>query len=137
MVSRLLGTLFANHLKKLPHDIDYLVPVPLHRKRLKQRGFNQALEISREIYRNLNIPIHLNACQRVRYTEPQTDTSFEFRNQNVKHAFESDRSIQNKSIAIIDDVMTSGHTVNEMAKALRKGGAKKIVVWVVARAGKE
>jgi len=113
---------------------DVLIPVPLHKKRLKQRGFNQALEIAKILSKKLNTPIDYQACQRIKNTLPQSEISAEERKKNIHQAFAISKKINYQHIAIIDDVMTTGNTVNELAKALKKSGIKKISVWCIARA---
>lgn len=130
--AKILGTLLAKQL----HDTekpDLIIPVPLHEKRLRERGFNQAIEIAKPISKTLSIPIDRLSCKRIRYTEPQSLTPAKLRRKNVKNAFEVCRDISGKHIAIIDDVATSGHTINELAHALKKAGAIKIQAWCCAK----
>lgn len=128
----------ANHLaEKLAQRItqrpDYLVAMPLHPMRLRTRGFNQSLELARHIGRQLEIPLLPDACQRKRDTPPQTALSRKERGQNVRQAFTCTQNFSGKHIAIIDDVMTSGASLNEMAHTLRQAGAIMISAWVIAR----
>lgn len=111
-----------------------IIPVPLHPKRLKERGFNQALELAKPIARQLNIPFDLHSCQRIRATETQSLIPAEKRRSNMQDAFIVNKNFATKHVAILDDVMTTGHTVNELAKSLQKIKVEKIDVWCVARA---
>jgi len=113
---------------------EVIVPVPLHKKRLKERGFNQALEISKPISRHFNIPINIGICHRLRATLPQTKLSATKRKENVKKAFILNHKPHFKHIAILDDVVTTGATVEQIAFLFRKHGVKHIDVWCCARA---
>jgi ComF family protein len=113
---------------------DLLIPMPLYLTRLKERGFNQSVEIAKILAARLNVPIALDACTKVRDTAPQASLPLKERSSNVKGAFACNVDLSGKRIAIVDDVMTSGATVNELAKTLAKHGAAEISVWVVARA---
>lgn len=120
-----------------------IIPIPLHPRRLRQRGFNQALEIAKPIAKKFHVPLDTAHCQRVRYTEAQTQIPAEHRGSNVKNAFVVDKKFfcgENSNIshvAIMDDVVTTGHTVNELSRALRKAGVKTIDVWCCARTRKK
>ena len=110
------------------------MPVPLHPSRLRERGYNQALEIARPVARHLGIALDYHCTRRVRATPPQTELPRRQRHGNVHGAFALCRTPKATRIAIVDDVMTSGHTVNELAGCLRRAGVRHIEVWVVARA---
>jgi len=112
---------------------EIIIPVPLHRTRLRERGFNQALEIARPIARSLSIPVDYKSCERVRKTSAQSLLPAAERRKNIKGAFRVTRPIAARHVAILDDVMTTGHTVQELAATLRKAGVERIDVWVVAR----
>jgi ComF family protein len=113
-----------------------LIPVPLHRSRLRERGFNQATEIARVLGRRLGLTVEWNLCRRTRHTATQSLLPASARRHNVRNAFVLDRPPQARHVAIVDDVMTSGHTVNELARLLQRAGVDTIEVWVVARAGR-
>lgn len=112
---------------------DAIVPVPLHPEKIKARGFNQAIEISRYVSKQTGIPVLSNICIRVKNTPSQTELPWKERQQNVRDAFKCESDLTNKHIAILDDVMTSGATANALAKEIIKRGAAKVSVWVVAR----
>lgn len=133
-LARTLGRLFAERLRKLSKPPDAIVPVPLHPSRLRQRGYNQSLEIARVVAKRLDLPIVTRGAKRVRATAAQTTLPLKQRARNVRNAFAVNGDLKGKHVAIVDDVMTSGHTVGALAKALRRAGAKEISVWVVARA---
>lgn len=113
---------------------DLLIPMPLHPARLKERGFNQSVEIAKILARKLDIPVAPDACAKVRDTAPQASLPLKERSSNVKGAFACSIDLSGKRIALVDDVMTSGATLNELAKTLEKQGAAEINAWVVARA---
>ncbi len=114
--------------------VEALLPVPLHPTRLRQRGFNQALELAKPIAKALQKPLLLKSIQRKRNTQNQSDLAAKQRIKNLRNAFECVESLQHKSVAIIDDVMTTGSTANELANTLKQNGADYVEVWCVARA---
>jgi len=133
--ARLLAKLFHAQLQNnsLP---EVMIPVPLHPKRLRERGYNQALELAKELRKLTDIPVDSQSTRRSRYTERQADTPLKDKKGNVKNAFEIVTRPSASHVVIIDDVMTSGHTVDEFARALKKAGIDKVDVWVMARAGR-
>ncbi|MCL7420572.1 MAG: ComF family protein [Methylobacter sp.] len=132
--ARLLGQLLAEHVKTTAEMPDRIMPVPLHKARYRQRGFNQSLEIARTVARELQLPLDLESCRRHRNTPHQTDLPAKQRRKNLKNAFSLVKPIQAGHIAIIDDVMTTGSTVNELATLLKKAGVGRVDVWACARA---
>ena len=134
-LARLLGGLMAERLDASDTPVpDIIVPVPLHVRRLRERGFNQALELARPIAEQLAVPLDWHHVIRNRATDPQSDLSAKLRSRNVKGAFAVTAEFTGQRIAIVDDVMTTGHTVNELALALCRKGVADISVWVCARA---
>jgi ComF family protein len=133
--ARILGTLVARAAGErrdaLPHLI---VPVPLHRLRYRERGFNQARELARFIGSALRIPIDDRTCTRVRATADQTELSAAERRKNVRGAFAMTGPLRARHVAIVDDVLTTGSTVAAIAPVIRAAGATTIEVWAVARA---
>ena len=124
----------ADKLATLDPKPKLLISIPLHIHRYRQRRFNQATEIARPISRQLGIPLNLNACVRVRNTTPQFDLPAKQRKKNLRKAFEMKNAISADHVAIIDDVVTTGTTVNEVAKLMRQSGVRKIDIWSFARA---
>ncbi len=112
---------------------DCIVPMPLHPARLRERGFNQSLELARRIGRKLHIPLLDNVCQRVRDTPPQAALRWKERNRNVRRAFTCAANLSSQHVAVVDDVMTSGASLQELALALRAAGAREVSAWVIAR----
>lgn len=115
---------------KLP---DILIPVPLHKKRQAQRGYNQSLELSKLLSKKLNVPFNSELCKRVVNTDPQSELPMKSRKKNVKNAFILNGENIPKHIAIIDDVITTGSTINEIARLFKKAGCEQIDIWAIAR----
>lgn len=130
-LSRALAERVAPRIETLP---DCIVPMPLHPARLKARGYNQSQELARHLGRRLNIPLLTHACRRVRDTSPQSSLKLKDRSKNMRKAFHATHDFSGQHVAIVDDVMTSGASLNELALTLRRGGAREISAWVVARA---
>lgn len=111
---------------------DLIVPMPLHPARLRERGYNQALEIARRLGQRLNLPTQL-ACTRQRDTPPQAGLDLKARKRNLRGAFTCNENLAGKRIALLDDVMTSGSSLDELARIARSTGAIAVEAWVVAR----
>lgn len=118
------------------YNPDIILPVPLHPKRLRWRGFNQALVLARVIGRRWQIPVDPFILVRSRETPPQTQLSEKERRKNVRGAFSlnSRKTVKGRIILLVDDVYTSGATVNECSRVLRRAGAKEVYVLTLARA---
>ena len=112
---------------------DFIVPMPLHPIRLRERGFNQALEISRKVSKKCGIPLLPDICKRIKDTTSQAGLPWKEREKNIREAFTCEIDLSGRHIAMLDDVMTTGATLNELAKVLRKHGAKHVSGWVAAR----
>jgi len=113
---------------------DFLVPMPLYSARLAQRGFNQAAEIARFLALATGLRLSLSTLMKIIDTRPQVDLPWKERRANVRGAFECDSNLSGARVVIVDDVMTTGASLHEAAKALKKRGAAEVSVWVVARA---
>lgn len=132
--AHVLGTLMAEHLATRPEPLpEMLVPVPLHGGRLRRRGYNQSLELAREIARRLPITLVPGAARRLRATGEQSRLDAVARRRNVRGAFAVDSVVEGRHVALLDDVITTGATVRELAHAARVAGARKIEVWAAAR----
>ncbi len=112
---------------------DCIVPMPLHPARLRERGFNQSLQLARRIGRRLDIPVLPFACRRIRNTPSQSSLPWKERGRNMHAAFSCEGKLAGKHVAVVDDVMTTGTTLNELALTLLKAGATEISAWVAAR----
>ncbi len=131
---RLLGQLLAQGLEQSSADLpELMIPVPLHRKRLRERGFNQALELCRPISQRLGIPIDFGSCTRTKETLHQADLNIQERKKNLRKAFSLARPIRVKTVALVDDVITTGSTLRALAKLLKQHGVEQVSVWSVAR----
>lgn len=118
----------------LPEMPDVVVPVPLHRERLRSRGYNQSLLLARAVSKNIKTPLDCLHLKKTRHTADQVDLSAKEREDNVRGAFEADASaFKNKTVLLIDDVLTTGSTVRECSKTLSKAGAR-VFVATLARA---
>jgi ComF family protein len=135
-LARVLGRRLAGHIAGRAAALpDAIVPVPLHAARLRERGYNQSLEIARAVSRRFGVPLTPHgAVVRVRATASQTRLAPEARARNVRNAFRVAGDFSGQRVALVDDVMTSGHTAQALAKSLKRAGAAGVSVWVVARA---
>jgi len=123
-----LGKLLAERIAQR-ETIDLVIPVPLSAARLRGRGYNQALEIARHLPGKLDF----SSCVRERDATPQTELPWAERRRNVRGAFACRRSLEGARVAVVDDVMTTGATLDEMARTLKRAGAARVVNWVLAR----
>ena len=129
-----LAGFFARSLASRPlPEVDVFLPMPLHPKRLAERGFNQTLEIARGLARNLGRPIAPRGVLRVKDTPPQTELPYEERAKNVRGAFLCKLDLSGAAVAVLDDVMTTGATLNELARVLKRAGATRVENLVIAR----
>jgi ComF family protein len=137
-LSRPLGLMTARYLSSFAAECgaELIVPVPLHPRRLRQRGFNQALLLADFLTKGWHIPTSRNNLRRIRWTEPQIHLSGDDRVKNVRDAFAVKDPVlfEGKRLLLVDDVYTTGSTVAECAKVLKRSGAGKIHVATVARA---
>ncbi|MBU4348404.1 ComF family protein [Patescibacteria group bacterium] len=129
-------------IEKYLEDINYnfedfiIVPIPLHPDRQKERGFNQSEIIGQIICNKLNLRLENKIIQRIRYTEPQAKSkTSEERKNNIKNCFAlvNSKKVKNKNIILIDDIHTTGLTINEASKTLKNAGVKKIIAFVLAK----
>jgi ComF family protein len=117
-------------------SIDLLLPVPLHTQRLRERGFNQALLLVKELSHRIGIPYEKTILQKKRPTIPQVNLSGAEREKGVRGAFDviGKEELERKSVLLVDDVYTTGATVNECSKVLLRGGAERVGVLTLAHA---
>lgn len=132
-LGRAFGLLLAPHVSAAPAGLDALVPVPLHPRRLRERGYNQAVEIARALGRELGMPLLLRGIERRRAGLSQTGQSAAQRRASVAAAFCVTRDVAGRRIGIVDDVLTTGATVNALAGALLAAGAARCVAVAAAR----
>ncbi len=112
---------------------DCVIPMPLHPAKLRERGFNQSQLLAAGIARELGLELLTHACRRVRDTPPQSALPWKERKKNMRGAFCCNMDLTGKRVALVDDVLTTGASLNALAEAVRKRGAAEIEAWVVAR----
>jgi ComF family protein len=130
---RVSATLMAQSLASTAKTVDLIIPVPLSKRRLWQRGHNQSLGLARIISRHLGISLHHSSLKRIRHTPPQQRLSRSRRLKNLKGAFVACPTVAGKTVALIDDVVTTQTTAVEATLALLSAGAKEVHVWALAR----
>ena len=132
-----LGLLLASFTKTWlePKEGLLLMPVPLHPRRLRQRGFNQSLLLAREVAEALDADLDFLSLTRIKHTKPQTELGSEERSRNVRRAFQvlKREAVKGRSVVLVDDVATTGSTLNECARALKKAGCLEVFCLVLAR----
>jgi ComF family protein len=130
---------FGHELARIatPLRPDLILPVPLAAPRLAERGFNQALEIARPLARSLDVPLEISHIHRRRDTTPQAGLPWKERAKNIRHAFECQLDLTGKRLLVVDDVMTTGATLDEVARLLKAHGAAYVENRVLARALKD
>lgn len=114
---------------------DLILPMPLHTQRLCERGFNQAVEIARPIAKKFNLLLDTRGVVRHKATAAQSGLDAQHRKENIANAFTVQRDYSGLSVALLDDVVTTGSTVTELCQTLKISGARKIEVWCCARRG--
>lgn len=134
-IGRALGEILVEAVRAIPQgrDVDAVVAVPLHRRRFLERGYNQATEIARPVAATLSVDLYVAGIRRRRATTAQAQLSASERRSNLRRAFRVTRDLSNLNIAIIDDVITTGATVNALARELKRAGASSVQAWAVAR----
>lgn len=136
---RVLSELLAQriHATRTAALPEMLVPVPLAPRRFRERGYNQAMELARYVEQRLAVPLRTDLVVRTRETREQVALDKRERRKNIRGAFAALSKLPARHVAIIDDVITTGSTVNELARVLKRAGAQKVEVWALARAGKQ
>jgi len=141
-----LGVFLGEHLSgyarieldESKENFDYIIPVPLHKTKIRERGYNQSEFITKGLSEKLNIPLLADAISRTRYTKSQTKLNLKQRAENMKDAFKINDNkkelIKDKNIIVLDDVITTGATINECIQILRDSGANKIFALSLAMA---
>ncbi|MGC8970642.1 MAG: double zinc ribbon domain-containing protein [bacterium] len=128
-----LGKILGKFVLELAWDVDFIVPIPLSKERLRTRGFNQAEVLALEVSKILNVPMSLSLI-RIKETKPSIDLNIEERLNNISRAFLlKDNSLKDKKVLLIDDVYTTGATTNEASKILLERGIKEVRVITLAR----
>lgn len=135
---RVMGELLTDQVEErwyqnlvLPEAV---IPVPLHHLRLRKRGFNQALELLWPLHKKTGIPVLADACVRIKKTSPQSQLDQSRRKRNLNSAFKVVKPIPFEHVALMDDVVTTGSTVNALTHVLKEAGVTTIDVWCMCRA---
>jgi ComF family protein len=136
---RVLGELLAVRIAATRSESwpEMLLPVPLAPARFRKRGYNQAIVLAEHVHRRLHIPLNTGVLVRTRETLEQAGLDQRARRRNIRGAFALTESLTATHVAILDDVVTTGSTVNELAQTLQRAGVKRVEVWAVARAGRQ
>lgn len=132
--ARLLAHFMLPALRQLPQRPELIVPVPLHPARIRERGFNQSLELAQHLGTGLGIPVDRVHCLRTKATLPQSGLSRKARQGNLRGAFALRRPLQVQHLALVDDVITTGNTLSELARLFKKAGVARVSAWCAARA---
>jgi len=133
--ARLLGELLGHWARSRQGSIEVLLPVPLHPRRWRERGFNQARELAAAAGRVLRLEMVDNLCLRLRDTPPLWDLRAAQRRVVLKGAFKAADGVRGRRIALVDDVLTTGATAGAITQTLLRAGAARVEVWTIARAG--
>ncbi len=131
-IAPVLGECLARTAEHAPRP-DRLIAMPLHPTRIRERGFNHASEIARVVAQRLGVPLDTASSRRIRDTPPQMGLKHDARRRNVRGAFACSGDVRGQRIALVDDVMTTGTSLDELAKTLKDAGAESVETWVVAR----
>ena len=135
-LGRALGSLLQEAASLHPHEnLDLIVPVPLHAGRLRRRGFNQSLELSRILGKGINLPVKPDLLIKTKHTPPQSSMKRKLRLKSLQNAFEVRHSqLNDKMILLVDDIMTTGSTLEQCTRTLLRAGASEVRVVFLARA---
>ena len=125
-----LASLLTDRVRQHP---DLIVPVPLTAQRLRERGFNQALELARALGQQMGAPVNAQLCVKTRDTAPQTRLPWKQRRKNIRGAFVVEGGVAGLHVAVVDDVLTTGATLSELARNLKRAGAATVTGYVIAR----
>lgn len=131
-LAKTFSALMLQHFAR-PAGFDRIIPMPLHPKRLAERGFNQSLEIARLLAKRLDIPLDLKSCRRIKFAPPQASLPHKARIKNMRGAFECGTSLTGQRVILLDDVMTTGASLHELAATVKAAGASHVECWVIAR----
>lgn len=114
------------------YQTECIIPVPMHLKRLQQRGFNHALHLAKPLARYLKVPLEHRICKKIIHTPSQAGLKAHTRKHNLRHAY-SIKKTNYQHVTLIDDLITTGNTANEIAKELKKAGVKRVDLWCCAK----
>jgi ComF family protein len=117
----------------LDYQTDCLIPVPMHALQIRRRGFNQAILLAKHLGHRLNFPVNSNLCQKLIHTPQQAGLNAKARHSNLRHAFQA-KKIPYQRVTLIDDLLTTGSTANELARELKRVGVQEVNLWCCAKA---
>lgn len=117
----------------IQHDFGRIITMPLHPKRLAERGFNQSLEIAKLVAKKLGIALDTTSCSRIKFSPPQASLPLKTRIKNMRGAFSCHEDLRGQHVILMDDVMTTGASLHELAATVKSAGASHVECWVVAR----
>lgn len=135
-IAQTLGELMAQSMQAAMQTASrpsLIIPMPLHPQRLRERGFNQALEIGRVLAKKLHLKLDPHCCTRIRSAPPQVSLPLKQRVKNMRDAFHCNTRLDGLRVVLLDDVMTTGASLNALAKTVKAAGAVHVECWVVAR----
>jgi ComF family protein len=136
-ITRLLSELLIDAIKKHQHLPDIVIPVPMHWRKNLHKGNNHAHLLAKQLCRELQLPLNTSNLQRITNNPAQKQLNAQQRQKNLHRAFHCTEQVEGLSIAIVDDVITTGSTMNAIAQTLKKSGAKEVLCWAVARTPKQ
>ncbi len=131
-LKKFLAQLMLTNLRENPFDIECLVPVPMHAARIRQRGFNPAVELSKILAKKCGVPLDLRLCSKTNNTENQANLRYQERVRNLKNCFTTKPNTY-RHVTLVDDILTTGSTANELADGLKASGVTQVSVWCLAR----
>jgi len=133
-LARVMAMLFISRLG-FDTQADHIIPMPLHITRLRERGFNQAVELAKHVSAHIHLPLQQKTLIRTKATLAQATLMASVRKKNIKNAFKVCTNVADRNIVLFDDVMTTGATSQSAIKALNKAGARQVSIWCIARTG--
>lgn len=131
-LSTFLTSLMLHALPQGKYVTEHLIPVPMHPQRLRQRGFNQAAELAKQLSHRLKLPYDLSYCRKIVNTASQAGLNAQARRKNLRHAFQA-KSGNDQHVTLVDDLLTTGSTANELARVLKNQGVQQVDLWCCAR----
>ncbi len=135
--SHILAEVFLSELRNATEIMpEALIPVPIHKSKIKKRGYNQSIEIFHHVAKQLHIPFEKTCCQKIKNTDSQSTLSAKERQNNIKNSFKIIKPVNYKHVAIVDDVITTGATANELSRLIKQHGVARVDIWACARSKK-
>jgi ComF family protein len=133
---KVIAKLMLNAFTETDAETECLIPVPMHPKRIRARGFNQSVELAKYLSKIIHRPYDVNLCTKIKNTPPLASMDAKARKKNIKNTFHCKPSSY-QHVTLVDDLLTTGSTANELSATLKKSGISKVTVWCCARAYKD